>query len=117
MDDRSLYFVNTALAGSDPVSSQNRIMMLPLSPEQPLSSEGRGAGSVFLGGGHIELLLVQGILVLGVVKDVVYGHGGGPGSPLVSRPHDVGYQHLPAHDKVVRRTSSGYETRAWPEWN
>ena len=78
--------------------------MLPLSPQQTLSPERRGPGSIFLGGGDIELLL----LVLGVVKDVVYGHR----APLVPGPHDVGYQHLPAHDKIVTGTSSCYKTRA-----
>ena len=79
---------------------QGSVVMLPLSPQQTLSPERRGAGSIFLGGGDIELLL----LMLGVVKDVVYGHWG-PGAPLVPRPHDVGYQHLPAHDKIVTGTS------------
>ena len=43
-------------------------MMLPLSPQQTLSPERRGPGSILLGRGDIELLL----LVLVVVKDVVY---------------------------------------------
>ena len=72
-------------------------MLLPLSPQQTLSPECRGPGSILLGGGDTELLL----LVLGVVKDVVYGHR----APLVPGPHDVGYQHLPAHDKIVTGTS------------
>ena len=59
-------------AGSDPVSSQSRLMMLPLSPAPPLSPERRGPGPVFLGGGDIELILVKSILVL-VVKYVVNG--------------------------------------------
>ena len=48
------------------------MMVLPLSPQQTLSPERRGAGSIFLGGGDIELILVKSILVL-VVKDVVNG--------------------------------------------
>ena len=112
--DGSLSFVNTCLAaGTGPVSRQTvkNMMMLPLSSQQPLSPEGGWAGPVLLGGGHMELFLVQRVLV---IKDVVYGQGG-PGG-RVPGPHDVGYQHLPAHDSVVTRTLS-YAGGEWPEWN
>ena len=81
-------------------------MRLPLSPEQPLPSEGRGSGSILLGGGDVEILLVKGV----VVKDVVDGGQAGPvPGARVPGPHDVGHQHLPAHAaSVVSRTSSCY---------